>query len=147
MVITIFHLGVSYPLEIPRAARIVEVKMEIEKIFDMPPVKMDLAYNAVWLRRDELTLLDYQIPSGAKLILYKKFRVWIRIDPYRRYSLMVNDDTTVGDLKEMFHADSGLHIMRSNLQYPKDHDLNEGCFLWSYGISDESEVYIDHLWL
>ncbi|KAE7995491.1 hypothetical protein FH972_000275 [Carpinus fangiana] len=87
MVINIFHLGVSYPLEIPRAARIVEMKMEIEKIFDILPAaaKMDLAYNAVWLSSNELTLLDYQIPSGAKLILYKNFRVWIRIDPYRRH--------------------------------------------------------------
>jgi hypothetical protein len=146
MKITISHFGVSYPLEIPRAARIVEVKLQIEKIFDIPPEKMDLAYNGVlWLRKDEMTLLDYQIPSGAKLSLYKKFLVWIRIDSDRRYSLMVNDETSVGDLKELLHAKSGLHVRLNKLQYPKDHDLSDGCFLWSYGIRDESELYLDQL--
>jgi hypothetical protein len=58
---------------------------------------------------------------------------------------MVNDETTVGDLKEMFKANSGLsnYNVRIELRYPKNHDLNDGCFLWSYRIIDESKVYID----
>lgn len=45
MVIRVLHLSISHILEIPRAARIVEVKLPLEREFGIAPDRIDLEYN------------------------------------------------------------------------------------------------------
>ena len=54
-------------------------------------------------------------PQEADFRLYKKISVWIKTSSDQRYSLMVNENITVGRLKEMLHAKFGIDVDNKRL--------------------------------
>ncbi|KAG2688201.1 hypothetical protein I3843_09G085300 [Carya illinoinensis] len=140
--ISVVHLGVPHRMEVPRAQTIMELKSELEKKFHIPAEMIDLAYNGRRLKIDELSLRHYQVPVEGALILHKKCSVCVRIGSERMCNIIVNDLTTVADLKAILHAKPGVPTTLARLQFPKDCDLDDHQLLWHYGIGEESELYL-----
>lgn len=136
--------GLSFPLtmEIPVAAKIVDIKLQIERILmiNISSDRMDLTYNG-HLLRDELSVKDYQITHEETLFAHKKIQVWIKTDPIYLYSLTIRY-VTVGELKEMLHAGFGLDVKGKILQFPQGNNLDDRCNLSAYGVDDGSELYL-----
>jgi hypothetical protein len=142
MTITIRGLGFPHSLEIPGAAKIVDIKLELERLMiDLTPERTDLTYNGQLLK-DELTVQDYRITHGVTLLAFKKTLIWIKIDPIHLYSLTVRDHVKVGELKEILHAEFGVDVEDKILQFPQGRNLDDRCYLSAYGIYDESELYL-----
>jgi hypothetical protein len=140
MAMTIRRLGYPFKLKIPIAAKIVDIKIQLEKMIGLSPDKMDLTYNEEVLR-DELTVLDYQITPAMTLIAYHKILIWIKADPVHLCSLLVRD-ITVGQVKEILCAEFGLDVENKRLQFPRGHNLIDRCYLFAYRVDEESELYL-----
>ena len=104
--INILYGGKHYVQVIPVSATIGQVKLLLEKTFEIPLKRMELHYNHLPLS-DDLNMNDIY-PQVSEFRLYKKIRLWINTSFNERYIAYWWTRTLVDRLKELLHANSGI---------------------------------------
>ncbi|KAI5314729.1 hypothetical protein L3X38_043905 [Prunus dulcis] len=143
MRIIVLWRGAISTLEIPVAARIIEVKLLICEALHIPvPVdRQELSWEGQVLM-DELTLQNYHIPPNASLTVLTKIKVEIYVEYSRFYFVCeVHDGATVGELKAKVCAEQSIDVEHKVLRM-NGFDLDDGALLWAATVMEGTKLHL-----
>ncbi|ONH89488.1 hypothetical protein PRUPE_I004600 [Prunus persica] len=144
MRIIVLRRGAISTLEIPVAARIIEVKVLICEALHIPvPAdRQELSWEGQFLR-DELTLQNYHIPPNASLTVLTKIKVEIYVEYSRFYYVCeVHDGATVGELKAKVCAEQSIIDVEHKVLRMNGFDLDDGALLWAATVMEGTKLHL-----
>lgn len=148
MMITIFYQLEFIPLEIPRASTILDIKLKLAGILQISLVRLELDFWEETLK-DELTVVDYEIPHRGVITCYKKIALYIKVEhPSNGFALMVSSKgVTVGNLKEQLSKEFGVSVTGKQLyfenKYGRSTPLWDSNYLAFYEIGEGAELFLN----
>lgn len=133
--------GEDFPLQIPVSATIMQVKLQILQqlgIIAIPADRQELCLENGTGLSDEMTLEHYGISHGTVLTVLQKIRVTIRIANNHFLGLIVNEDITVGTLKDYLRDQHSMDDLDAlEMEYEgKLVALDDRTHLWAAGIEE-----------